>query len=79
MSDAHFHPVPAEFAKNALVDKARYEEMYKASVEDNEAFWAEHGKRIDWIKPYTKVKDVNFNTPGVSIKWYYDGTPMMRM
>ncbi|MEQ8319721.1 MAG: acetate--CoA ligase [Rhodospirillales bacterium] len=74
MSDAHFHPVPAEFAKNALVDKARYEEMYKASVEDNEAFWAEHGKRIDWIKPYTKVKDVNFNTPGVSIKWYYDGT-----
>ncbi len=74
MSDAHIHPVPADFAKNALIDKARYEEMYKASVEDNEAFWAEHGKRIDWIKPYTKVKDVNFNTPGVSIKWFYDGT-----
>ena len=74
MSDAHIHPVPADFAQNALIDKARYEEMYRASVEDNEAFWAEHGKRIDWIKPYTKVKDVNFNTPGVSIKWFYDGT-----
>jgi acetyl-CoA synthetase len=74
MSDVHIHPVPAEFAKNALIDKARYEDMYKASIEDNEGFWAEHGKRIDWIKPYSKVKDVNYNTPGVSIKWFHDGT-----
>lgn len=74
MSDVHIHPVPAEFAKSAHIDKAKYEEMYKASIEDNEGFWAEHGKRIDWIKPYTKVKDVNFNAPGVSIKWFYDGT-----
>jgi acetyl-CoA synthetase len=74
MSDVHIHPVPADFAKNALIDKAKYESMYKASIEDNEAFWAEHGKRIDWIKPYTKVKDVNYNTPGVKIKWFYDGT-----
>jgi len=74
MSEVHLHPVPAEFAKNALIDKAKYEEMYKASVEDNEGFWAEHGKRIDWIKPYTKVKDVNYDTPGVTIKWFYDGT-----
>jgi len=74
MSDVHIHPVPADFAKNALIDKAKYESMYKASIEDNEGFWAEHGKRIDWIKPYTKVKDVNYNTPGVKIKWFYDGT-----
>ncbi|MBO6518943.1 MAG: acetate--CoA ligase [Rhodospirillales bacterium] len=74
MSEVHIHPVPAEVAKNALIDKAKYEEMYKASIEDNEGFWAEHGKRIDWIKPYTKVKEVNFNTPGVSIKWFHDGT-----
>ncbi|MBO6948093.1 MAG: acetate--CoA ligase [Rhodospirillales bacterium] len=74
MSEVHIHPVPAEFAKSAHVDKAKYEEMYKASIDDNEGFWAEHGKRIDWIKPYTKVKDVNFNAPGVSIKWFYDGT-----
>ncbi|MDP4796932.1 MAG: acetate--CoA ligase [Rhodospirillales bacterium] len=74
MSDVHIHPVPAEFAKNALVDKAKYEAMYKASIEDNEGFWGEHGKRIDWIKPYTKVKNVNFMVPDVDIKWFEDGT-----
>ncbi|MGJ3259950.1 MAG: acetate--CoA ligase [Rhodospirillales bacterium] len=74
MFEVKTHPVPGDFAKNALIDKAKYEEMYKASIEDNEGFWAEHGKRIDWIKPYTKVKDVNYDAPGVSIKWFYDGT-----
>ena len=73
MSEVHFHPVPAEIAANAHADKAKYETMYKASVEDNEAFWGEQGKRLDWIKPYTQVKDVSFDSP-VSIKWYYDGT-----
>ena len=74
MSEAHVYPVTAEFAKNAHIDKAKYEDMYSASISDSEAFWAEEGKRIDWIKPYTKVRDVNFKTPGVSIKWFYDGT-----
>ena len=74
MSEAHVYPVTAEFAKNAHIDKAKYEDMYGASIDDSEAFWADHGKRIDWIKPYTKVRDVNFKTPGVSIKWFYDGT-----
>jgi len=74
MSEAHVYPVTAEFAKNAHIDKAKYEDMYGASIDDSKAFWAEHGKRIDWIKPYTKVRDVNFKTPGVSIKWFYDGT-----
>ena len=74
MSEAHVYPVTAEFAKNAHIDKAKYEDMYGASIDDSETFWAEHGKRIDWIKPYTKVRDVNFKTPGVSIKWFYDGT-----
>ncbi|MFB0951603.1 MAG: AMP-binding protein, partial [Rhodospirillales bacterium] len=74
MSEAHVYPVTAEFAKNAHIDKAKYEDMYGASINDSEAFWADHGKRIDWIKPYTKVRDVNFKTPGVSIKWFYDGT-----
>ena len=73
MSEVHIYTVPADFAANANADKAKYEAMYKASVEDNEAFWAEEGKRIDWIKPYTKVKDVSFDSP-VSIKWYQDGT-----
>ena len=74
MSESHVYPVTAEFAKNAHIDKAKYEDMYGASIDDSKAFWAEHGKRIDWIKPYTKVRDVNFKTPGVSIKWFYDGT-----
>lgn len=48
--------------------------MYKKSIEHNEEFWAEHGKRIDWIKPYTKIKDCSFDENDLHIKWYYDGT-----
>jgi acetyl-CoA synthetase len=61
-------------AANAHVDTAKYDELYAASVNDSEAFWAEHGKRIDWIKPYSKVKDVNFKLGEVAIKWFDDGT-----
>ncbi|MBC8339283.1 MAG: acetate--CoA ligase, partial [Alphaproteobacteria bacterium] len=74
MSDDTLFPVSDDVAAAAHINNDQYLEMYKRSVEDNEGFWSEHGKRIDWIKPYTKVKDVNFNTPDVSIQWYYDGT-----
>ena len=74
MFDVHNFPVPEEVAKTALIDKAKYQAMYKQSVEDNEGFWNEHGKRVDWIKPYTQVKDVNFEVPNVDIKWFHDGT-----
>ena len=67
------YPPSAELAANAHVDAAKYDEMYAASVNDPEAFWGEHGKRIDWIKPFTKVKDVNYTFGEVSIKWYEDG------
>jgi len=73
MSENQIFPVPADVAKSALVNTEQYNAMYQRSIEDPEGFWAEHGKRIDWIKPYTKVKDVDFNKP-VHIKWYYDGT-----
>ncbi|MGA0393079.1 MAG: AMP-binding protein, partial [Rhodospirillales bacterium] len=73
MSEDNVFPVPADVAKNALVNNDQYQEMYQRSIEDPEGFWAEHGKRIDWIKPYTKIKDVDYNKP-VHIKWYYDGT-----
>ena len=73
MSENQVFPVPADVAKSALVNTEQYNAMYQRSIEDPEKFWAEHGKRIDWIKPYTKVKDVDFNKP-VHIKWYYDGT-----
>ncbi|NVO23143.1 acetate--CoA ligase [Donghicola mangrovi] len=68
------YPVPAEFAKTAHIDAAKYQEMYAQSINDSEGFWAEQGKRLDWIKPYTQVKDVNFNFGEVNIKWFFDGT-----
>ena len=74
MSENEIYPVPAGLAESAWVNNDKYLEMYKQSVEDNEGFWGEQGKRLDWIKPYTKVKDVNFNAPDVSIKWFEDGT-----
>ena len=67
-------PVPEEWAKRAWADETKYMKMYEASVSDPEGFWGEHGKRIDWIRPYTKVKSVSFQAPDVSIKWYEDGT-----
>src|SRR6478752_386489 len=72
MSDKAYD-VPAEWAKRAWVDAAKYEEMYKRSVSDPEGFWAEHGKRIDWSKPFSKVKNASFDAKNVSIKWFEDG------
>ena len=68
MTDNQIFPVPGDIAEAAWADNAKYEEMYKASVADPDGFWAEHGKRIDWMKPFSKVKDINFAAPGVSIK-----------
>ena len=73
MSDKLFK-VPAEWAKNSYINQSSYEAKYKDSVNNNEKFWAEEGKRIHWFKPYTKVKDVTYSTKKVSIKWFYDGT-----
>ncbi len=72
MSD--LYPASDEFIANAHIDAAKYEEMYAASIADPEAFWAEHGKRIDWIKPYTHVKNTSFEHGKVDIKWFEDGT-----
>ncbi len=73
MSDVIVHPIDSEIAKNAHIDEAGYKETYLRSVEHNEEFWDEVGKRIDWIKPYTQVKDVSFNRDDLRIRWYYDG------
>ena len=73
MPDDQIFPPSAEMAANAHADRATYDAMYQASVEDPEAFWAEHGKRVDWIKPYTRVKDTSFAPGNVSIKWFEDG------
>ncbi|MDX5360963.1 MAG: acetate--CoA ligase [Alphaproteobacteria bacterium] len=67
-------PVSDEWASRAYVDDAQYREMYERSVADPEGFWKEHGHRVDWIKPFTKVKNVSYAPGNVSIKWYEDGT-----
>jgi acetyl-CoA synthetase len=74
MSDNTLFPVPAETAAEAWVDNDKYLSMYQQSVEDPEGFWAEHGKRIDWFKPFSKVKDVSYNKDDLHIRWFYDGT-----
>jgi acetyl-CoA synthetase len=66
--------VPSDWAKQALIDQKGYEQKYNESVTNNEAFWAAEGKRIDWIKPYSKIKDVTYSKEKVDIKWFYDGT-----
>ena len=66
--------VPKKWSNTAYVDKKAYEKKYKNSIKDNEGFWKKEGKRIDWIKPYTKIKDVKYSKTDVRIKWYYDGT-----
>jgi acetyl-CoA synthetase len=68
------YAVDSATASRALIDAAGYEEMYKKSVTDNEGFWAEQAQRIDWIKPFTKVKDVSFARDDIRIRWFYDGS-----
>ncbi len=72
MSDK-VYDVPSQWAQKAYVDDAHYQSMYAASVNDPNAFWGEHGKRIDWFTPYTKVKNTSYDPGHVSIKWFEDG------
>ena len=73
MSDTNLFPVPADVAADAWADNDKYREMYDRSVNDPEGFWGEHGKRIDWFKPYTKVKDVSYDKKDLHVRWFYDG------
>ena len=72
--ETQVYPVPAATKERALIDKAGYEAMYARSIEDNEAFWAEQAQRIDWIKPFTEVKDVSFAKDDLHIRWFADGS-----
>ena len=74
MSEEQVFPVPEAIAKTAWCDNEKYLQMYKRSVADPEGFWAEQAKRIDWIKPFTKIRDVSFQAPDVHIRWFHDGT-----
>jgi acetyl-CoA synthetase len=72
MSDK-IYDVSADWAKRAWIDDAKYQEMYARSVADPKGFWGDHGKRIDWMKPFTKVENVSFAAGNISIKWFEDG------
>src|SRR5687768_15626891 len=74
MSEAVVHPVPEEWAKNALIDAAGYREKYRRSIEDPDGFWREEARRIDWMRPFTKVKDTSFDEADFRIRWFEDGT-----
>ena len=74
MSDEKIYEVPADWRKRAYADDAKYQEMYARSIKDPNGFWAEQAKRIDWIKPFSKVKNTSYDPHNVSIKWFEDGT-----
>ena len=74
MSENRTFPPSDEGASRAHIDIQGYQKAYAESLSDPDAFWAEHGKRIDWIQPYTKISDVSYDKPDVHIKWYEDGT-----
>ena len=63
-----------ETVANALIDADGYAAMYADSIADPDAFWAEHGKRIDWIKPYSQISDVSYDAGDLHINWFADGT-----
>ena len=74
MSDNIKIPVFENFKDSAHLTKDKYEEAYKFALDNPEAFWEKEGKRINWINPYTRVKDVTWSNNDVNIKWFYDGT-----
>ena len=74
MSDDKTYPPSAEMAAGAHANWEKYQEMYARSVSDPDGFWADEAQRVDWIKPFTKVKNVDYSYPDVSIKWFEDGT-----
>ena len=63
-----------EWIKSGLANKSQYQNKYKESIKNNNVFWKKEGKRISWIKPYKKIKDVKYSKEEVKIKWYEDGT-----
>jgi acetyl-CoA synthetase len=73
MSADNLYPVSPAFASQALIDDERYQQMYQASINDPEAFWAEQAKRLDWMRTFSKVKQTSFDDHNVDIKWFVGG------
>jgi len=68
------YPIPTSFSANAWINSQQYETLYQKSINDNEGFWADQAGCIDWIKPFSTVKDVSFDREDLHIRWYEDGT-----
>ena len=68
------YPIIPAARERTHVDQQRYTEMYEQSVEDNNGFWSEQARRINWIRPFSKVKDVSWDRKDVHIRWFEDGT-----
>ena len=66
--------VSDSWSNQALINSSKYKKKYNLSVKENDKFWKKEGKRITWIKRYTKIKDVKYSKDDVKIKWFYDGT-----
>ena len=63
-----------EWVKSSLINKIQYQKKYSDSIKNNNEFWKKEGKRINWIKPYKKIKNIKYSKTDVKIKWYEDGT-----
>lgn len=74
MRETRSFPPPADLVAHTHMDKDGYSKAYAQSVSDPDGFWAEQGKSIDWIKPYTQISDVSYQKPDVHIKWFADGS-----
>ncbi|WP_370547046.1 acetate--CoA ligase [Edwardsiella tarda] len=74
MSLIHTYPVPRDIAQHAFISEEMYREMYRASVDNPDAFWREQGQIISWITPYTRVKNSSFDPGHINIRWFEDGT-----
>src|SRR5215468_6726031 len=75
----HVYPAPADYAAKALTTPEKYAEMYRASMEDPAKFWSQHAKRLQWTRPFTRVKDVNWDISktrdpeDLHIRWFEHG------
>ena len=74
MHKAQRYPIAAQFQERAYINNEQYQALYQQSVTDPEGFWAQQAQRIDWIKPFSQVKDVSFAKDDLHIRWFEDGT-----
>ena len=74
MTNKDLYVPSSDIIKNSHANIAEYEKMYEESITSPEKFWEKHGKRIEWMKPYTKIRDVSYNKEDLHIRWYEDGT-----